>query len=133
MTEASEQSAATAGLATDADSRLIKANRYAFSLLAGTGEVLLDEMLFAGKEFFDRVVAETAIFNEFLARLAEAHSVRDYGAMCQECTKHQLDFIRRDMERVLKHSERAIDNTARLVETWRQNGASSSEQVRTQE
>ena len=26
--------------------------------------------------------------------------------MYQECTRHQLDFIRRDAERLLKHSER---------------------------
>ena len=122
MTELSDQSTATSEqLATDTASQLTKANRYAFSLLAGTQHVLLDEMLFAGNEFFDRAVAETRIFNEFLAKLAEAHSVKDFGRMYQECTTHQLDFIRRDTERLLKHSERVIDNTAKLVETWRQN------------
>ena len=121
MTELSDQATATSEqLATDAGSQLAKANRYAFSLLAGSRNVLLDEMLFAGNEFFDRAVAETRIFNEFLAKLAEAHSVRDFGTMYQDCTRHQLDFIRRDTERLLKHSERVIDNTARLVETWRQ-------------
>jgi len=122
MTELSEQGVATSEqLATDADSQFTKANRYGFSLLAGTRNVLLDEMLFAGGEFFDRAIAETQIFNEFLAKLAEANSVKDLGTMYQECTKHQLDFIRRDTERLLKHSERVIDNTAKLVETWRQN------------
>jgi len=122
MTELSEQGAANnEPLATDAASQLTKANKYAFSLLAGTRNVLLDEMLFAGNEFFDRAIAEAKIFNEFLSRLAEAHSVRDLGTMYQECTRHQLDFIRRDAERLLKHSERVIDNTAKLVDTWRQN------------
>lgn len=122
MTELSEQSAATSEqLATDAASQLTKANKYAFSLLAGTRNVLLDEMLFAGKEFFDRAIAETKIFNELLSKLAEAHSVKDLGTMYQECTMHQLDFIRRDTERLLKHSERVIENTAKLVETWRHN------------
>ena len=122
MTELSDQGTATSEeLATDAASQLTKANRYAFSLLAGTRNVVLDEMLFAGNEFFDRAVAETRIFNEFLAKLAEAHSVKDFGTMYQECTRHQLDFIRRDTERLFKHSERVIDNTAKLVETWRQN------------
>lgn len=41
--------------------------------------------------------------------------------MYQERTRHQLDFIRRDTERLLKHSERVIDTTAKLVVTWRQN------------
>jgi hypothetical protein len=122
MTELSEQVTATSEqLATDTASQLSKANRYAFSFLAGARNVWLDEMLFAGNEFFERATAETKIFNEFLSKIAEAHSVKDIGTMCQECTKHQLDFIRRDTERLLKHSERAIDNTAKLVETLRQN------------
>src|SRR5258705_4347667 len=122
MTELAEHGAATSEpLATDAASQLSKANRYAFSFLDGARNVLLDEMIFAGNEFLDRAVAETRIFDEFLHKLAEAHSVKDYGTMYQECTRHQFDFIRRDTERLLKHSERVIDNTTRLVKTWRQN------------
>ena len=123
MTEQlSEQGSATSEqLATDAASQLTKANKYAFSVLADARNVLLDEMLFAGSEFFQRALAETKIFNEFLSKLAEAHSVKDLGAVYQECTKHQLDFIRRDTERLLKHSERVIDNAAKLVKTWRPN------------
>jgi hypothetical protein len=122
MTELAGQGAATSEqLAADATSRLTKANKYAFSFMTGARNVLLDEMLFAGNEFFDRAVAETKIFDEFLHKLAEARSVKDYGTMYQECTKHQLDFLRRDTERLWKHSERMIDNTAKLVESWRQN------------
>jgi hypothetical protein len=122
MTESVEQGAGTSEqLATDAASQLTRANRYAFSFLNGARNVLLDEMLFAGNEFLDRTVAETKIFDEFLHKLAEAHSVKDYGTMYQECTRHQLDFIRRDSERLLKHGERVIDNATKLVETWRQN------------
>jgi hypothetical protein len=120
MTDVSEQSSATnEPLATDAASQLTKANKYTFSFLADARNVLLDEMLFAGSEVFDRTIAETRIFNEFLSKLAEAHSVKDLGKMYQECTKHQLDFIRRDTERLLKHSERVIDNTS----NWSKLGA----------
>lgn len=108
-------------LATDAGSQLAKANKYAFSLLAGSQNVLLDEFMFAGNEWLERATAETKIFNEFISKLAEAHSVKDLGKMYQGCTKHQLDFVRRDTERFLKHSDRMIDNTSKLVETWRQN------------
>jgi hypothetical protein len=121
----SEQSVVSSDeLATDAGSQLVRANRYAFSFLSGAQNVLLDEITFAANEFVERAVAETTIYNEFLAKLAEAHSVRDYGAMCQECTKHQVEFMRRDMDRLLRHNERLFDNTMRLVETWQQNGAS---------
>lgn len=78
-------------------------------------------MLFAGSEFFERAVAETKISNEFLSKLAEARSVNDIGTIYQECTRHQLDFIRRETERLFKHSERVIDNTSKLVATWRNN------------
>ncbi|MES2195132.1 MAG: hypothetical protein V4517_11990 [Pseudomonadota bacterium] len=122
MTDVSEQSSAThEPLATDAASQLAKANKYAFSLWAGSQNVLLDEMMFAGNELLERAIAETRIFDEFVSKLAEAHSVKDLGKMYQDCTRHQLDFIRRDTERLLKHSDRMIDNTSKLVETWRQN------------
>jgi hypothetical protein len=121
MTKQSEQSVGTSEQrATDAASQLTKANKYAFSLAADARNVLLDEMLFAGNEFFERATAETKIFSEFLSKLGQAHSIKDLGAMYRECTRHQLDFIRRDTERILKHSERVIDNTAKLVETWQQ-------------
>jgi hypothetical protein len=122
MTGASEQSAvANEPLATDVGSQLIRSNKYAFSLLAGTRNVLLDQMVFAGNEFLERTIEETRIFNEFLSKLAEAHSVKNLGTMYQECTTHQLEFIRRDTERLVKHSGRVIDNTSKLVESWRQN------------
>jgi hypothetical protein len=122
MTDIAEQSsAATEPLATDDASQLNKANKYALSLWAGARSVLLDEMIFAANEYVERAVAETRIFNEYASKLANAHSVKDIAAMCQECTKHQLDFIRRDTERVLRHSERAIDNAAKLAESLRRN------------
>ena len=120
MSDVSEQSSTTnEPLATDAGSQLTKANKYAFSLWAGSQNVLLDEMMFAGNEWLERATAEAKIFNEFISKLAEAQSVKDLGKMYQECTKHQLDFIRRDTERLLKHSDRMIDNTTKLVDTWR--------------
>jgi hypothetical protein len=108
-------------LASDNASQLTKANRYALYCLADVRNVMLDEVLFASNEFLDRAIAETELFNEFLAKMAEAHSVKDIGAMYRECSRHQVEFIRRDTERLLKHSERLIDNTSKLIETWRPN------------
>jgi hypothetical protein len=117
MTELSEREAEP--LASDAASEIIKTERYALYCLADSRNVMLDEMLFAGTEFLDRAVTETQLFNEFLSKLAEAHSLKDLGAMYRECSRHQVEFIRRDTERLLKHGERVIDNTAKLLETLR--------------
>jgi hypothetical protein len=122
MTVPSEPEAAKdESLAIDTGSQLARANRYAFSFLADTRSVLLDEMLFAGNEFLDRAITETQLFNEFISKMAGAHSLKDLGAMYQECSRHQLEFIRRDTERLLKHGEHIIDNTSKLAETWRPN------------
>ena len=120
MTDLSEREAASdEPLASDAASDIIKTERYALYCLADARNVMLDEMLFAGTEFLDRAVTETQLFNEFLSKLAEAHSLKDLGAMYRECSRHQVEFIRRDTERLLKHGERVIDNTAKLLETLR--------------
>lgn len=122
MTDVSEQgSAANQSLAVEVAPQLAKADTYALSLWTGSQSLLLEEMSFAGKELLERTTAETKIFNEFISRLAEAHSVKDLGKMYRECAKHQLDFIRRDTERLLRHSDRMIDNASKLMETWRQN------------
>jgi hypothetical protein len=107
-------------LANDAASEMAKTNRYALYRMADARNVMVDEMLFAGSEFLDRAITETQLFNEFLSKMAEAHSVKDLGAMYRECSRHQVEFIRRDTERLLKHSERVIDNTAKFLETLRQ-------------
>ena len=80
MSDASEQSsAANEPLANDVGSQLAKANRYAFSLWAGSQNVLLDELVFAGNEWLERTIAETRIFDEFVSKLAEAHLSRISG------------------------------------------------------
>lgn len=121
MTASEQSSAIIEPASVSLAPQLAKVNKYAFSLLNGASNVLLEEIFFAGNEFIERAFAETRIFNEFASRLAEAHSMKDLGKMYQECTRHQLDFIRRDAERLLKHSDRMIDSTSKLVEAWRMN------------
>jgi hypothetical protein len=121
MTELSEREAAgDESLASDVGSQITKASKYAFYCMGDARNVMLDEMLFAGSELLDRAMAETQLFNEFLSKIAEAHSLKDLGAMYRECSRHQIEFIRRDTERLLKHSERVIDNTSKLIDSWRQ-------------
>jgi hypothetical protein len=34
--------------------------------------------------------------------------------MAQECGQHQIDFVRRDSERLFKHGERMLETTTKL-------------------
>ena len=47
--------------------------------------------------------------------MASAHSVNGLKTMYEECGQHQIDFIRRDCERLFKHSNRMIDVTSKLI------------------
>lgn len=109
------------GLAPDPAGQVAKVNRYAFHFMADCQKVILDEMLFAGNTLLDRAFTERHLFNEFLSKMSEARSVKDISAMYQQCAKHQLDFIQRDTERLLKHGEHIIDNTRRLVDSLDRN------------
>jgi hypothetical protein len=42
--------------------------------------------------------------------------------MWEECSRHQIDFLRRDSERHFKRGEQLIETTLRLIGGWLQNG-----------
>jgi hypothetical protein len=49
------------------------------------------------------------------------HSVKDMKTMCEECGQHQINFVRRDSERLFKHGERMIETTSNLFNNRPQN------------
>lgn len=95
--------------------RLMDANRRGLDLTFGAQRLMLEEALFVANEVLDRARTETHLFAEFISKLAGSHSVKDIGAMWRECGQHQLDFIRRDCDRVFRHGERVIEITSGLV------------------
>ena len=48
-------------------------------------------------------------------------TVSDLKAMYEECGRHQIDFIRRDNDRLFKHGERMIETTTKLFSKSPQN------------
>ena len=114
MTEASEQNIAAGEQPIDIAARLAKANTDALHFVMGAQTAMLQEMLFAGYELFDRTRTETHLFAEFASKLAGAHSVGDIKTMWEQCSLHQLDFIHRDSERLFKHGEQMIETASKL-------------------
>ena len=82
--------------------------------MMGAQKAMLEEMVFAGNEMLDRTRTETHLFSEFVSKMAGSHSVKDLKTMCEECGQHQIDFVRRDSERLFKHGERMIETTSKL-------------------
>ena len=82
--------------------------------MIGAQKAMLEEMVFASNEIFDRTRTETHLFSEFVSKMAGSHSVKDLRTMGEECGQHQIDFVRRDCERLFKHGERMIENTSNL-------------------
>jgi len=116
MTELSEQSAALVEQSVaDTATRLTKVNKNALDFLMGAQKVMLEELVFASNEMLERTRTETHLLSEFVSKMAGSHSVKDLKTMSQECGQHQIDFIRRDSERLFKHGERMIEATAKLL------------------
>ena len=95
--------------------RLTKANKRAVDLMYGAQRVALEEMVFAGNELVDRARTETHLFSEFVSKMAGSHSVKDLKTMFEECGQHQIDFIRRDSDRLFKHGERMLEIVSKLL------------------
>jgi hypothetical protein len=115
MPKLSEQDAAMIEQSTaEAATRLTAANKQALDFMMGAQKLLLEEIVFGGNELLERSRSETHLLSEFISKMAGSHSVRDLKTMGQECAQHQLDFIRRDSERIFKHGERMIEATTNL-------------------
>jgi hypothetical protein len=109
--------AAVESAATEAQAQITKANERAAGFLFGAQKLMLEEFVFAGNELVERAQTETHLFSELISKIAGAHSVKDIRTMYEECGKHQLEFIRRDCDRVFKNGERVIEAAANLFKS----------------
>jgi len=109
-----ELSEAAAAVPVQAETQMVKANQRAANFMFGAQRLMLEELVFAGNEMLDRTRTEMHLFSELASKMAGAHSVRDIRSMYEECGKHQVEFIRRDCDRLFKHGERMIEATASL-------------------
>jgi hypothetical protein len=99
---------------SDAATQMTNANQRVANFMIGAQKLMLEELVFLGNEFFDRAQTETHLFSEFVSKMAGAHSVKDIKTMYEECGKHQLEFIRRDCDRMFKNGERVIGAASNL-------------------
>jgi hypothetical protein len=106
---------------TNAEAEATKLNQGALEFMFGAQKMMFEELVFFGDEMLERTRTETHLFSEFVAKMASAHSVNDIKTMCQECGQHQLDFFRRDTERLFRHGERMITATSNLISGRAQN------------
>jgi hypothetical protein len=115
MTEFPEQGVAIVEQsAADVAARLTTANQRALDFMFGAQKAMLEEMMFASNEMLERTRTEMHLFSEFVSKMAGSHSVKDMKTMCEECGQHQIDFVRRDSERLFKHGERMVETTSNL-------------------
>jgi hypothetical protein len=116
MSELSERAASGSfPAAANTEAEATKLNRGALEFMLGAQRIMFEELVFLGDEMLERTQTEMHLYTEFVAKMASAHSVRDIRTMCQECGQHQLDFFRRDSERLFRHAERMIAATSNLI------------------
>ncbi len=116
MSELSERAASRSfPAAANTEAEATKLNRGALEFMLGAQRIMFEELVFLGDEMLERTQTEMHLYTEFVAKMASAHSVRDIRTMCEECGQHQLDFFRRDSERLFRHAERMIAATSNLI------------------
>jgi hypothetical protein len=98
----------------NAVARVRTSNKCALDFGLNFQKAALEEMIFFGNEFLDRLRVETQLFGEFSSKTAGAHSVNNLKTMYEECSQHQIDFLRRDSERLFKHGKRMIETASSL-------------------
>src|SRR5947207_609639 len=112
----SEANAAVKQSTADAAMRWEDANGQALHFMIGAQRMLFEEMAFTADAMFDRLRTETHLLGEFAAKLAASHSLQDWKAMGGECSRHQLEFARREYDRLFRHGERLIEATSNLMD-----------------
>ena len=116
MSGLSERAASSSVVAAaNAEAEANKLNQSALEFMLGAQKMMFAELVFLGDEMLERTRTEMHLFTEFVAKMAGAHSVKDVRTMCQECGQHQLDFFRRDSERLFRHGEHMIASTSNLI------------------
>lgn len=115
MIELSEPKGARPMSAADSAKRWNDANGRALHFMFGAQRMILEEKAFAAYATLDRVRTEIHLLGEFASKLGAAHSVQDWRTMGSECGQHQLEFIRRDCDRVFRHGERSIKAASDLL------------------
>jgi len=116
MARTSEQAASDFFAAgANGEAEATRLNQSTLEFMLGAQKILYEEMVFFGAELMERARTETHLLSEFVTKMAGAHSVKDVKTMYQECGQHQLDFIRRDTERLFRHGERMLAATSNLI------------------
>ena len=75
---------------------------------------MLGEISFAADQMIDRTRIKTHVFSEFVSKMAGSHSVKKPQDDLRGVRSHQIDFMHRNCEQLLKHGERMIETTSNL-------------------
>jgi hypothetical protein len=62
-----------------------EASNRTMNFLFGAQRLLIEEIAFVRNEMLDQMNTETHLFNEFLSKMAQAHSVNDIRMMYEAC------------------------------------------------
>ena len=103
--------------ANEVQSKIDKAGKNAANFIFGAQKLMLEELVFAGNEMLERVQTETHLFSEFVSKMAGAHPVKDIKTMYEECATHQIEFVRRDCDRLFRNGEHMIEAASKLFKT----------------
>jgi hypothetical protein len=117
MPELSEANAAGPQATAETATQMAKANQRVANFVFGAQKLMLEEFVFTSNAMVERTQTEMHLLSELASKWAGAHSIKDIRTMYEECSKHQIEFVRRDSDRLFRHGERLIEATSGLFKS----------------
>ncbi len=73
------------------------------------------ELILSATEMSERFRTESHLWNELVSKIAEAHSIMDLANVWEECGRHQIEFARRETDRLFAHGQHALEVATGLL------------------
>jgi hypothetical protein len=92
-------------------SNLLEAGKRGIQLSLAAQKALIEEIYQASGDALAHTKAQMHVANEFASKMAEAHSFRDLVSVYQECSRHQMDLVRKDSERLAAYGQSLLEKS----------------------
>lgn len=99
----------------DVSSQLTEIANRSTKLALGAQKLIVYEIIQANQDALEHARLGMSIAQEFVAKIAQAHSVKDLTAAFRDCGHEQMDRLRRSYEHLFAHGHEIFETSSGLV------------------
>lgn len=99
----------------DVSSQLTEIANRSTKLALGAQKLIIYEIIKANQDALEQARSGMSITQEFVAKIAQAHSVKDLAAAFRDCGHEQMDRLHRSYEHLFAHGHEILETSSGLV------------------